>query len=156
MIRLIDSELLDEVSREAVASPRLRKNRNFHPADDYPANRLLNAIEPGSYIRPHRHLDANKDETLVVIRGLLALVLFDDVGGVIRTVTVGPSADVQGVDIVHGTWHSAFALEPGTVFFEAKAGPYRPFSAEEMAPWAPPEGSPEAAAYLATLLRMVD
>jgi cupin fold WbuC family metalloprotein len=154
MIRLIDSALLDEVSREAAASPRLRKNRNFHPADDYPANRLVNAIEPGSYIRPHRHLDANKDETMVVLRGRLALVLFDDAGNVAQTVLLGTDADALGVDIPHGAWHTAFALEPATVFFEAKAGPYRPLTVEEMAPWAPPEGALESAAYLNGLSRL--
>ncbi len=57
MIRFIDRALLDELSAEAKASPRLRKNRNFHPGDDYPAHRLLNAAEPETYIAPHCHLN---------------------------------------------------------------------------------------------------
>ena len=57
MITLIDNALLDEVCAEAAASPRRRKNRNLHPADDHPAHRLLNAMQPDSYIPPHRHLD---------------------------------------------------------------------------------------------------
>jgi DNA polymerase-3 subunit alpha len=80
MITLIDRALLDEVCAEAAASPRRRKNRNFHPRDDHPAHRLLNAMQPDSYIPPHRHLDPDKDETFVVLRGLLGLVLFDDEG----------------------------------------------------------------------------
>jgi len=153
-MRLIDRALLDEVSREAVASPRRRKNRNFHPADDYPAHRLLNAIEPGSYIRPHRHLDVSKDETMAVLRGRLALVTFDDDGGIVGGAVLGHGGEAVGVDIAHGTWHTVFALEPATVFLEAKAGPYRALLAEEAAAWAPAEGTPEAGAYLAQLLRL--
>jgi cupin fold WbuC family metalloprotein len=155
MMRLIDRALLDEVTGEARNSPRGRRNRNFHRDDGQPANRLLNAIEPGSYVMPHRHLDPNKDETMVVLRGRLGLVEFDDDGRVDATRVLGPGLDVLGVDIAHGTWHTVFALEPGTVFFEAKAGPYAPLTADEKAPWAPAEGAPEAAAYLARLAALV-
>jgi len=167
VITLIDQALLDQVCAEAAASPRRRKNRNFHPRDDSPGHRLLNAMQPDSYIPPHRHLDPDKDETFVVLRGLLGLVLFDDAGGVARSVRIGTAAHglagnprrgqatAIGVDIPHGTWHTAVALEPDTVFLEAKAGPYLPFTAAERAPWAPAENSPDAAAYLAVIKAMV-
>ena len=163
MITVIDDDLLSEVCAEATTSPRRRKNRNFHPRDDYPAHRLLNAMQPDSYISPHRHLDPRKDETLVVLRGLLGLIVFDDAGSVVQTAKVGAAAlcapgnplrgqaTVIGVDIPHGTWHTAIALERDTVFFEAKAGPYLPFTAAERAPWAPAETAVETHAYLASL-----
>jgi cupin fold WbuC family metalloprotein len=162
MITLIDTALLDEVSAEARAAPRGRKNRNLHPRDDHPAHRLLNAIEPGSYIAPHRHLDPNKDETMAVLRGALGLVVFDDDGKVVRTEKVmqsgtpggGAGGTVVGIDIAHGTWHTVFALEPGTVFLEAKSGPYLPLTAAERAPWAPAESAAEAPDYLAGLRRL--
>ena len=72
MISLIDDALVDAVCAEAAASPRRRKNRNFHPRDDHPGHRLLNALMADTYIPPHRHLDPNKDETYVVLRGRLA------------------------------------------------------------------------------------
>lgn len=147
MITLIDDQLLDEVSAQAQSSPRRRKNHNFHTADDQPAHRLLNAIEPGSYVLPHRHLDAHKDETFLVVRGRLGLVLFDDGGDVARTAVLGAGCAALGADIPRGIWHSAVALDAGTIFFEAKAGPYHPFTAEERAPWAPAEGTAEAVAY---------
>lgn len=149
MILLIDDALLDEVSAAARASPRGRRNRNFHAGDAQPAHRLLNAIEPGSYIMPHRHLDPNKDETMVVLRGVLGLVTFDDAGRIADAVKVSAGGTPMGVDIAHGTWHTVFALEPGTVFLEAKAGPYLPLSADEKAPWAPVEGDGKAPALLA-------
>lgn len=151
MITLIDRALLDEVCAAAATSPRRRKNRNFHPRDDHPGHRLLNALMADTYIPPHRHLDPNKDETYVVLRGRLGLVEFDDAGAVMRTLKVGAGGAAIGVDVAHGTWHTAVALEDETVFLEAKAGPYLPLTAEEKAPWAPAENSPEAAAYLAKM-----
>lgn len=151
MITLIDNALLDQLCAEAAASPRRRKNRNFHPTDEHPGHRLLNAMQPDSYIPPHRHLDPNKDETFVVLRGLLGLILFDDRGTIVRSVKVGAGGAAIGVDIAHGAWHSAVALEPDTVFLEAKAGPYLPFTDAERAPWAPAENTAQAAAYLARL-----
>jgi cupin fold WbuC family metalloprotein len=151
MITVIDDKLLDEVCAEAAASPRRRKNRNFHPRDEHPGHRLLNALMADTYIPPHRHLDPNKDETYVVLRGRLGLVEFDDAGAVMRTLKVGAGGAAIGVDVAHGTWHTAVALEDETVFLEAKAGPYLPLTAEEKAPWAPAENSPEAAAYLAKM-----
>lgn len=155
MIRLIDAALFDEVTGEARQSPRRRRNRNFHRDDAQPGHRLLNAIEPGSYIMPHRHLDPDKDETMVVLRGALGLVVFDDSGGVVQALRLTAGGSLLGVDIPHGIWHTVFALESGTVFLEAKAGPYLPLTPEEKAPWAPAEDDPAAPAFLARLMALV-
>ncbi|HYC22364.1 MAG TPA: WbuC family cupin fold metalloprotein [Candidatus Bathyarchaeia archaeon] len=149
--RVIDRSLLDRTTAGAVASSRGRKNFNFHVSEGEGSNRLLNAIEPGSYVQPHRHADVSKDETLVVVRGRLAAVFFDEAGRVTLTTILAAGGERIGVDIPHGTYHTLFALEPGTIFFEAKAGPYAALGPEERAPWAPAEGTPEAAAYLASL-----
>lgn len=153
MIRLIDAALLDQVSAEARQSPRLRRNRNFHVDDEQPGHRLLNALEPGTYIMPHRHLDTAKDETLVVLRGRVGLVIFDDGGNVVATTVLGPAGAALGADLPHGTWHTLVCLESGSVFLEAKAGPYRPLADAEKASWAPAEGAPGAADYLSQLAR---
>ncbi|MFY9326737.1 MAG: WbuC family cupin fold metalloprotein [Georgfuchsia sp.] len=154
MIQLIDHKLLDEVSNEARNTQRRRKNRNFHVSDDAPAHRLLNAIEPGSYVAPHRHLAATKDETFIVLRGRFGLVLFDDAGNIVGAQLVEAGGEVCGVDIPHGTWHSVLSLMPGGVFFEAKAGPYLPFTSEEKATWAPAENAIGAEEYLERLLKL--
>ena len=156
MITLIDTAMLDSVTAEAQASPRMRRNRNFHGSDDSPCNRLLNAIEPGSYVVPHRHLADDKDETMVIVRGRLGLVTFSDDGKPVDVTLLGSGMAGIGVNIPHGTWHTVFSLEGGTVFFEAKAGPYLPLTAEEYAPWAPKEGTPAAITYLEELMRLAD
>lgn len=148
---LITAALLNEVSMEAAANPRRRKNRNFHSENDASCHRLLNAMEPDSYIPPHRHQCPTKDESIIVLRGRLGLVYFDEHGRVAGASLLAPDSAAMGVDIAHGQYHSLVALVPGTVFFEAKAGPYAPLLPEEKAPWAPGEGEPGAAPYLETL-----
>ena len=154
MTTLIDTALLDAVCAEAAASPRRRKNHNLHESDDAAAHRLLNAVQPDSYIAPHRHLDPAKAETFVVLRGLMGLLIFDDAGNIVAAQKLGAgetATGVLGADIPAGIWHAAVALQPDTVILEAKAGPYRPLAAAERAPWAPAEDAPEAAVYLASL-----
>jgi cupin fold WbuC family metalloprotein len=148
---ILDLPLLDAVSGEAQSSPRLRKNRNLHAGDAAVCNRLLNAIEPGSYVAPHRHLHGEKDETIVVVRGRLGVVIFDGKGAVAASAVLGAGGPRFGVDVSRGTYHTFVALEPGTVFFEAKAGPYAPLADDERAPWAPAEGDPGVREYLAGL-----
>mgnify|MGYP000022175729 FL=1 len=152
MIRLLDQGLFADLVAAARQAPRRRLHRNFHPDDAYPAHRLLIASEPDSYVPPHRHLSPNKDETLLVLRGSLGVVFFDVAGKVERSVVLHAGGETLGVDIPHGVFHTVFALETGTVFFEAKAGPYVPVSADERAAWAPAEGDTGAAAYRDHLL----
>jgi cupin fold WbuC family metalloprotein len=150
-MRIVDSELLDAVSAAARTAPRLRKNHNLHQSDASACHRLLNGIEPGSYIRPHRHLDPEKDESFVLLRGSLGVLTFDTDGRVTASVLLRAGGDNVAADIRHGVYHTALALESGTIFFEAKAGPYLPLSDEEKAGFAPEEDSPEAALYLERL-----
>lgn len=150
-MKIIDQHQLDVLSAQARENPRLRKNHNLHPSDDFCCHRLFNAIEPGSYIRPHRHLDPAKDETFVIIRGKLGVVMFGESGEVAGTALLTPGGHAVAVDIPRGRFHTAVSLEPGTIFFEAKAGPYLPLSDAEKSSWAPEEGTPEAADYLAEL-----
>lgn len=155
-VEFIDGALLDRVSNLARTSLRLRKNHNFHQNEADVSNRLLNAIEPGSYIIPHRHMDPAKDETFVVLRGRFGLVLFDDSGNVTRQAVLDSAGPVFGVTIPHGTFHSIVSLAPGSVFFESKAGPYVALTPEERAPWAPVEIDPAADAYRSRLVALFE
>jgi cupin fold WbuC family metalloprotein len=111
---------------------------------------MIDAVEPGSYIRPHRHLAPPKAESLVLIRGSLAFIAFLENGTPDRDhcVLLSQGAGAYAVDCREGVWHTLFALEPGTVFFEARSGPYQAEADKDFAPWAPPENAPEAAFYL--------
>lgn len=142
------SELLDGLTAAAQQAPRLRMNHNLHPADDSRCHRLLNAVEPGSYIRPHRHLDPEKDETFVLVRGRLGVIEFDSEGAVTATTLLVAGSTHCIATIPHGSYHTAVSLCSGTIFFEAKAGPYSPITEQEKAAWAPEDGSDKQPAYL--------
>jgi cupin fold WbuC family metalloprotein len=154
-MNVVTSELLSRLSGEARISPRQRKNHNLHSANESLCHRLFNAIEPAAYIRPHRHLDSEKDETFVLVSGRLAVVTFSDTGELTETVILSLQSGMLAADIPHGIYHAAVSLEPGTVFFEAKAGPYLPLSKDETAPWAPSEGDESAPAFLEQLRKRV-
>jgi len=154
-MRIVTRELLHQLAESARTSPRLRKNHNLHPSDESRCHRLLNAIEPASYIRPHRHLDPEKDEAFILISGRLGIILFSDTGEVTETVTLSRQGGLLAADIPSGAFHTAVSLEPGTVFFEAKAGPYLPLSEAETAAWAPAEGDGGAAHYLEQLRQLL-
>jgi cupin fold WbuC family metalloprotein len=144
-------DCLDALSDGARKTPRGRKNLNFHAQLTHPAQRLLNAVEPDSYIRPHRHVDPLRDETFVVLRGAFGVVIFDDFGTVTRRAVITAGGDMIGAHVPAGIYHALVSLEPGSVFFEAKAGPYEPPTDKDFASWAPPEGDVRATAFLEAL-----
>ena len=147
-------DTLDALTARARDSKRRRMNLNFHDRGTHPANRLLNAVEPDSYVRPHRHLKPDKEETFVVVRGAFGIALFDDEGNITETTVIRIGGDLIGAHIPGGVFHTVVALEPGSVFFEVKAGPYEPLTEKEWAAWAPEENAPEAASYLAKLQKL--
>jgi cupin fold WbuC family metalloprotein len=121
---------------------------------------LFNAIEPDSYIRPHRHATDPKDELLVAVRGAMALVIFDDQGAITQVLRFGTerlgNTMAVGVEIPCSTWHTVIALEPGSVLLEVKSGPFDPNQPKDFAVWAPEEGTTAAQSYLLQLRSRVN
>lgn len=153
-MKVVTRELVTQVSAEARKNPRLRKNFNFHPSDESRCHRLLNAIEPASYIRPHRHLDPEKDEAFILLNGTLGIITFTDAGEVAETALLSHAGGNFAADIPHGAFHTAVSLESGTVFYETKAGPYRQLEDSEKAVWAPEDNDPQAQVFLQQLRRL--
>ena len=150
----VDLARLDRVSTAARASARLRMNDNLHQMEDV-VHRLLNATEPGTYVQPHRHRTPAKVETVSVLRGRGAVLIFDDRGELAERAILSPAGPQLVVEIPAGAWHSLVALAPGTVWFEVKLGPYAAPPPEDVASFAPAPGTPEAARYLAKMLQLV-
>ncbi len=127
---VIDNQLLDQVSVQAIESPRLRKNFNFHQSIEEKCHRFLNAVEPGTVVDIHHH--PAKDETFVLLRGRVVVKTYDDDGCVIDCIELCPEDGKYGVNIPKGIWHNLEALEPNSVFFECKEGPYSPLDQEAL------------------------
>jgi cupin fold WbuC family metalloprotein len=151
-VTAITEDLLSEGRRASRKSPRKRIIQPLHKQGVDTLQRMLNFLQPGSYIRPHRHA-LDRAESLVVLSGTLLYLTFDDQGSSERVLQMKAGSFPLGVDIDGGIWHSFLALEPDTVLFEVKPGPYDPKADKDFAHWAPEEGSAEAAAYLDELVK---
>lgn len=152
-LRTVSVRLLDRLSDEAAASVRGRMHLNLHTSHSEGCQRFLNAMEPHSYVRPHRQLIVPRRKLLVGIRGRFAAVLFDDAGSVDGVVKFGAAATAGNVavEIPAGRWNTVVSLEPRSVLLEVKSGPFDPNGPQEMAPWAPAVDEAQVAAYLAGL-----
>ncbi len=149
-MKWLTADALAALRAEAAASPRLRKNLNLHVSPDDPVQRLCNAFEPGTYVRPHRH-GADVWELFLVLGGHAAVLIFDNAGRVTERTELQAGGETKAVELPPGAWHSLVALAPGTVLFEVKPGPYRPTGERNFAAWAPKEGAPAATAFVAWL-----
>ena len=126
---IINNELLDEVTKKAEASPRLRMNFNLHDSLDAKAQRLINVLLPGTVLPIHRH--KHTAETYVLLRGKMFVVFYNDMGGQIERYLLDPTIGNYGVQIPAGQWHTIEVIEPSSIF-EVKDGPYTPLSPEDI------------------------
>lgn len=127
-MKLIDESLLNELSTQAKESPRLRMNFNFHQSLDDKCHRMLNAVELGTMVPIHRH--STKDESFVILRGKVRSTTYNDDGSVIESVVLCAEDGIYGVDIPRNVWHRLESLEPNSVIFECKEGPFVSHEAE--------------------------
>ena len=145
----IDSETLTGLVDSAKQSPRRRNNLNLHAQLDDPIQRLVIAMEPDSYIRPHRHAQPGKWECFIVLQGSFNLFIFDDIGRVLEKYHLcAQETGVKIVEVPQGCWHSVLSLERGSVFFEVKPGPYTALEDKDFAAWAPKEQAQEAQDFI--------
>lgn len=127
-MKIIDKNLLNNVTAQAKESPRLRMNYNFHQSPKDKCHRFLNAVEPGTKVEIHRH--PTKDESFLLLRGKVRVNTYYDDGSVLESVVLCPEDGLYGVDIPKGVWHNVESLESGSCFFECKEGPFVPHDAE--------------------------
>ena len=125
---IIDEILLDKVSAQAKASPRLRMNYTFHQSLDEKCHRMLNAVEPGSEIPIYRH--PTKDKSFVILRGRVRVTTHNDDGSIIDEVMLSQESGSYGVDIPKNVWHKLESLEAGSVIFECKEGLFVEYEVE--------------------------
>lgn len=127
---LLDDNLLNGVIEQAVASDRLRMNYNLHESLDSKAQRLFNALEPGTVLPVHRH--RHTAETYILLRGKLSVLFYADDGALMQEFDLDPACGRYGVHIPAGQWHTVKPKEHGTVIFEVKDGPYTPLGEDDV------------------------
>jgi cupin fold WbuC family metalloprotein len=152
-MKLIDNALFKKLCEKAEESPRRRAHYLIHDSHGDSVQRMLIALQPGTYFRPHRHSRPAKWELVLVLRGIAAWIGFDDQGRVAGRTEAGAHRECKGLEYPPGTWHSLVCLRPDTVLFECKPGPFSPIQSEDFAPWAPEEGAPDAADCVRWMVR---
>lgn len=147
----INQSLLNKVIAKAKASPRKRMNYNFHKEDADTLQRLLNAMEPGTYVQPHKHEFPDKREAFWVVTGSLIVFEFDDLGNITDHSILSAKEGSFACEIAPKVWHTVYPLETNTVAYEVKDGPYFASNDKNFATWAPNESDPTRFEYVRKL-----
>ncbi len=140
-LALINDNLLSVLHWKAKENERLRMNMDMRTTPEDTSQRMLNALEPGTKVPIHRHL--NTSETVICLEGCLDEVFYEelpnvDAGGPIHDgeraldetcfkevarFRLCPKEKKYGIQIPPMVWHSVKVHEPSTIF-EAKDGRY--------------------------------
>ena len=145
-LQRLDQDLFDRVAKEARQGSRLRMNHNLHQANDL-VQRFINVLQPGTYVRPHRHLrdqEGEGFECFLVLQGAVGLLLLNQRGEVTHQERLDASGPLQGIELAESQLHTLVALEADTVIFELKQGPYQPSSDKDFLTGFPLENTPDA------------
>ena len=126
----ISQEILDNLSEQAKASPRLRMAMDLRNSPEDLSQRMLNALEPGTVMPIHRHLASS--ETVVLLRGKICWHFYDEAGNETESVVLDANGDVRCINVEKARWHSLECLESGSVLFESKDGKYEPLREDEV------------------------
>ena len=156
-MKVFSSQYFEDLVNEASQSHRLRAHANVHDSYADQCQKLFNAIQVDSYIRPHRHSLDPKDECLVAIKGLFGFIMFTEQGLIESVILFGSEKYSEklsipsGLELTSGVWHTVVSLAENSILFEVKKGPFESTLAKEFAPWAPKEGDKNANLYLKQL-----
>jgi len=153
MMMKITHKIIHQTSDKAKRADRRRSHYNFHKSYGDPIQRFLNAVEPDSYLQPHKHENPDKTEIFLALKGRVLIVEFDDNGNITDHFVLDFQEGNIGVEIPPKTWHSFIALQEGSVLYEIKEGPYAEGKGMVFAQWAPEEGSREAREFNEKILR---
>lgn len=127
---VIDNKILDELSAQAKASPRLRMAMDLRNSPEDLSQRMLNALEPGTLLPIHRHHGSS--ETVVILRGKIQWVFYDEAGNETERVTLDADGWPRMLNVERDRWHSLECLESGSVLYESKDGAYHPLEEDEL------------------------
>jgi cupin fold WbuC family metalloprotein len=154
-MNIIDADTTAKLSAAAEVSPRKRANICLHRGPEDVCQRMICALEPGTYAQPHKHENPDKDELIIILKGKAAMIEFDDNGNPSHHVILDAEGNFLAAEIPPRIFHTIICLEKGTICAEIKQGPYSAANEKIFAPWAPAEGEPGTAEYNERLLKMI-
>lgn len=143
----IDSILINELIEKANTSDRKRANYNFHKSTEDTLQRMLNCLNVGTYIAPHKHENPDKNEAFIILKGEILIVTFSEIGKITTHILLKAGSENFGAEIPPRTYHTLIPLVSGSVLYEVKDGPWDITTDKIFAPWAPKEGDENALNY---------
>lgn len=147
-----DDNLINNIVAKSRIAERKRSHHLFHQFHSDPLQRMLNSMQPGTYLQPHKHEDPDRLEVLVVLKGKYLVVEFKNNGEIKDHMILEAGSLQQGAEIAAAVFHTVICLEPDSVLYEIKEGPFSPIGDKDFASWAPKEGSPQCDGYLQNIL----
>lgn len=149
----INNELISGLLLKASQAERRRTNYNFHKTPGDTLQRMLNILNTGTYIRPHKHENPDKREAFIILRGKVLVVTFHDDGSILDHFVLDQTQAHFACEIAPKTWHTIICIEDNSVLYELKDGPYQPENDKVFAAWSPMEGSEYAGEFIQELLK---
>lgn len=135
---VITKEILNELSAKAKESPRLRMAMDLRNSAEDQSQRMLNALEPGTVMPVHRHHGSS--ETVVILRGRVRWIFYDESGVETESVVLDADGDVRCINVERDRWHSLECMASGTILMECKDGGYEPLKEDEYQDYVKEEG----------------
>ncbi len=148
----IDQKLLDEMALKSRVAKRGRAHYTFHKSDEDTLQRMLNAMQPGTYLQPHKHENPDKREVFLVLTGKFLVVEFDENGKITDHMILDAKSNQYAAEIAERVYHTVICLEPDSIAYELKDGPYNPIDDKNFASWAPKEGEEGCATFIDKIL----
>lgn len=152
-MKKIEKQLLDEMNAKSGIASRKRAHYTFHKSDDDTLQRMLNAMQPGTYLQPHKHENPDKREVFLVLTGKILVVEFDKNGNITDHIILDANSHQFAAEISERTFHTVICLTPDSIAYEIKDGPYDPIDDKNFASWAPKEGDPDCDEYINKILK---
>ena len=156
LMKKITNIELESLTAQAQNSGRLRKNYNYHKELSDTLQRMLNAMEPFTYVQPHKHENPDKREAFVILTGRIVAIQFDMYGNIEDYIVLDRELGNYGAEFEEGVYHMLISLKKGSVVYEVKDGPYIPIQDKDFAQWAPKEGEPGCEEYIHELLKKMN
>jgi len=147
-MKKIGKDKIQNLIEQSSNSPRLRSHLNIHDSWEDDIQRLLIALQPGTFIRPHYHPEPDKKEMIILLQGKCSCINFDKEGNITESYMLSHESGNLVCEFPPSEFHSIFCHDQNTVIMEVKKGPYKPLPTECFALWSPEENSPQKDLYL--------
>ncbi|MGC6427693.1 MAG: WbuC family cupin fold metalloprotein [Akkermansiaceae bacterium] len=146
----LEAKTIAEGLAASRATDRKRMILPIQRTQEAQVQRIVNFLQPGTYIRPHCHPLPHATESVCLIQGALEILIFSEGGEVIARHHLRETGN-RLIDLEPGTWHGMIVHGEDTVVFESKRGPYDAETDKIFAPWSPEEGDERVGEFLESL-----